>query len=81
MYLSVVGSHTLLRTAAVQCDFLNAPENGQVILRGTVVGSEAVYSCFPGFTLTGGDTRTCQESGEWSGQAPLCTGMQCSARV
>ncbi len=63
--------------AAIQCSFLDAPRNGQVNLRGTTVGSQALYTCFPGFTLSGVSSRTCLESGEWSDQAPTCTGKLC----
>ncbi len=59
---------------AIQCLFLDSPRNGQVTLRGTTVGSQADYNCFPGFILSGVSTRTCQVTGEWSDQAPTCTG-------
>ena len=34
--------------------------------------STATYTCESGYQLTGDQTRTCQNSGLWSGQAPRC---------
>lgn len=68
----------LFNSTAVQCEFLTTPENGQLVLAGTIFGSTATYSCLPGFSLVGTATRTCQENREWSGQAPTCTGSFCS---
>lgn len=39
------------------------------------IGSEAFYSCDPGFNHSGGDlTRTCLSNGTWSGDPAMCTG-------
>lgn len=65
-------------TVAIQCGLLVAPTNGNVDVAGTIVGSRASYSCHPGFRLIGREVRTCQESEEWSGQAPIC---QCKLLV
>lgn len=62
-------------STAVQCEFLTAPENGQVVLTGITFGSTASYNCLPGFNIVGSATRTCQENGQWSGQAPTCAGL------
>lgn len=38
-------------------------------------GSEAIYSCVPGFNHSGGDlTRTCLSNGSWSGDPAMCNG-------
>ena len=39
---------------------------------GTTVGSDATYSCDPGLSLVGDETRTCQPYGYWSGSVPCC---------
>ena len=58
--------------AAVECDTLEDPANGRVVLSGTTVGSTADYSCDEGYVLTGGAQRVCQKSRTWSGVAPTC---------
>ncbi len=35
-------------------------------------GAIATHSCDTGYTLSGGQTRTCQENGDWSGSEPAC---------
>ena len=47
------------------------------------LGSSAVYSCNPGYTLTGGTftvgtTRTCVSGGMWDGSSPTCQGEFCN---
>ncbi|XP_064384964.1 uncharacterized protein LOC135333878 isoform X2 [Halichondria panicea] len=40
----------------------------------------ATYSCNIGYTLSGVDSvRTCSETGEWSGTAPVCLVVTCSS--
>ena len=56
----------------VNCGDLNDPNNGQVSLNGTILGSIATYTCDPGFNLTGDMERTCQANGDWSGSEPVC---------
>ncbi len=60
---------------AVDCGFLQTPDNSRVTITGTVVNSIATYSCFPGYELVGDETRTCVANGQWAGQAPFCKGM------
>ena len=59
----------------VDCGNLTAPANGQVTLTETTFGRTANYSCNTGYNLVGNSTRTCQETGEWSGSVPTCEGM------
>ena len=54
------------------CDRPPVVENGGMQLsrdRGSVT-----YSCERGYLLQGNATRHCLESGEWSGQLPVCQG-------
>ena len=62
----------------VRCGGLNDPSNGQVRITNDVPGSTATYTCNSGYTLVGGETRTCQNDGTWSGSAPTCTRIVCS---
>ena len=64
----------------IDCGGLANPEGGQVTFASGVVmivdtglNAEATYSCDEGYSLDGDQTRTCQESGEWTGAAPTCT--------
>ena len=58
------------------CDNLTDPSNGQVTHSSrTTLGQTATYSCNTGYNLVGDSTRTCQDTGEWSGSAPTCQGM------
>ena len=61
----------------VDCGNLTDPANGKVDhSAGTTVGQTATYSCNTGYNLVGDSTRTCQASGNWSGSAHTCAGIQ-----
>ena len=62
----------------IRCGGLSNPSNGQVRITNDVPGSTATYTCNSGYTLVGGETRTCQNDGTWSGSAPTCTRVVCS---
>ncbi len=62
----------LLKHTDVSCDPLMDIRSGKVVLTGTTVGSTATYSCNKGYVLFGEQTRTCQYSGQWSGEEPYC---------
>ena len=67
-----------LLSTVVNCDALTDPANGQVSHPGgTTFGQTATYSCNTGYTLVGDSTRTCQATGQWSGDAPICQCMLC----
>ena len=48
--------------------------NGLVDFQSTSLMSVAQYTCDDGFDLMGDLARECMANGEWSGEAPLCTG-------
>ena len=61
---------------AVDCGTLTSPVNGQVThTAGTTFGQTATYSCNTGYNLVGDSSRTCQATGEWSGNASACQGI------
>lgn len=60
-------------SSPVDCGTLTMPVQGTVSITATTVGSVAVYTCNPGFTLNGGITRICLATGMWSGQQPTCS--------
>ncbi len=61
--------------AAVDCMGLSNPIDGMVALTATTFESTATYSCNTGLSLTGEATRTCEDTGAWSGSEPTCDGM------
>ena len=56
----------------VQCSTLPDPSNGRVSQQGNNPGDRASYTCNSGYELVGQSTRTCQNNGQWSGDAPTC---------
>ena len=68
-YSSLVSTH-----AAILCEELTDPANGEVTVSGRTPGSVASYTCRPGFALEGATLRTCQSTGRWSLDAPVCVG-------
>ena len=59
----------------IDCGTPDINSNSTVIAPNTTFGNRAVYSCRVGFTLRGDSVRTCQIDGQWSGNAPNCTGQ------
>ena len=63
------------------CSDLTPPTSGMIGYNmGTVslrpVNTVATYTCNTGYTLNGGNTRTCGSDGAWSGSAPTCQGKE-----
>ncbi|XP_052245369.1 adhesion G protein-coupled receptor L4-like isoform X2 [Dreissena polymorpha] len=54
------------------CGNLTDPENGRLIQNGLLYESMVNYTCNNGYYIVGTWTRTCLESGLWSGQTPRC---------
>ena len=60
----------------MNCSTPTDQANGQVShTAGTTFGQTAIYSCDTGYNLVGESTRTCQATGAWSGNEPICQGM------
>ncbi|CAI5781939.1 fibulinfibulin-7-like [Podarcis lilfordi] len=57
------------------CTPLPAPLNGRRLGKRTSVGHEVHFVCDDGFLLVGAETRVCQENHKWSGQQPVCKGI------
>ena len=71
----------VLILTVVDCGNLTDPDNGKVThTAGTTFGQTATCSCNTGYNLVGNSTRTCQASGNWSGSAPTCQGIQTCAQ-
>lgn len=63
----------------VNCSAPEKPCDGSVSAPATTRGSVATYSCDDGFTLGSPTTRSCQDSGMWSGSVPCCDITECPA--
>ena len=72
----VIKFHILLCIAA-DCDPLDDPANGTVVLTGTSMGDTATYSCNNGYELEGNRQRMCQMNRQWSGSEPSCRCKLC----
>jgi len=48
------------------------PANGVVDVRGTTIGSQAIYDCDDGFAVSGPVVRTCDSDGQWRGEETEC---------
>ncbi|XP_069182423.1 uncharacterized protein [Procambarus clarkii] len=40
-------------------------------------GTVATYTCNPGYILKGNTTRTCDHTGKWTNEAPICQAVTC----
>lgn len=60
--------------AVISCGDLPTPPNGKKIGSQTTFGASAIFSCNPGYILTGSAVRECLLSGLWSGMETLCLG-------
>ena len=66
----------MMSLTAVDCGALTNPDNGQVShTAGTTFRQTATYSCNSGYNMVGGNLRSCQATGMWSGRMPTCQGM------
>ncbi len=66
-------------TGPTTCSDLMVQPNGMISYSmGTAsprpVNTVATYTCVTGYTLNGGNTRTCGRGGVWSGSPPTCQG-------
>ncbi|KAM6199878.1 P-selectin-like [Sarcoramphus papa] len=68
---------------AIACPVLSAPDRGELncshLHRDFAFGSTCAFSCQTGFALMGPDTRECTATGTWTGDAPRCEAIKCSA--
>ena len=57
-----------------ECVRIDAPSQGFVSFTGnaTTYGSNATFSCKPGYTLSHTDTLACTAAGDWNGTPPTC---------
>ena len=61
------------------CGALSAPANGAVSTpSGTLFEATASYTCDSGYRLVGNASRTCGDTGAWSGTNPTCERITCT---
>lgn len=63
---------TLLYSAVVSCGWLPPPNNGKKEGTTYLQGAVVRFSCNDKHTLKGSAKRTCQASGQWSGEETTC---------
>ena len=65
------------------CPNLHDPLNGGVVIRGSGIGSLALYSCNTDFTLQGSKYRFCTTGGLWTESTPTCIeeGLHCTCSI
>uniref|UniRef100_A0A8C3QYS8 Sushi, von Willebrand factor type A, EGF and pentraxin domain-containing protein 1 n=1 Tax=Cyanoderma ruficeps TaxID=181631 RepID=A0A8C3QYS8_9PASS len=63
---------------SIECTLPSPPENGFLHVTENTLGSAVRYTCRPGFTLVGSDTRLCLPSRQWSHSAPYCKAVSCN---
>jgi len=56
----------------VSCTPLVGPDNGAITCTGSVYEDTCSFTCDDGYELTGSDTRTCQNDGNWNGTEAGC---------
>ena len=68
--------HSFPSSAEIDCgDPGDLVDGSNDLTDGTIYQSVVTYQCDTGYTLVGIDTRVCQETGLWSGDAPTCSGI------
>lgn len=65
-------SHESPACVEITCDEPNLSDNLVVDLGSRKVGTSAKFSCAKGRYMVGNGTRTCQNTGVWSGRNPVC---------
>ncbi|XP_019625813.1 PREDICTED: LOW QUALITY PROTEIN: sushi, von Willebrand factor type A, EGF and pentraxin domain-containing protein 1-like [Branchiostoma belcheri] len=61
-----------------ECPLLPVIDHG-VSTGGRLFGDSVTFSCLPGFTLQGNQTRLCRADQTWSGTQPSCRRISCSS--
>nr|XP_027778651.1 P-selectin isoform X2 [Marmota flaviventris] len=66
---------------AVQCQHLEAPDNGTMDcvhpLAAFAYGSRCTFECQPGYRIRGLDTLRCIGPGQWTAPLPTCEALAC----
>ncbi len=60
----------------ITCPELEAPDDGTILSCGGKLGEHCEFACAEGYIMERGSSRrTCQETGQWSGREPVCSGV------
>ncbi len=71
MFIDLVSTNHAL---GILCPALKAIRFGIIRVSGRKPGDRVDYSCIAGYGLVGMAWRKCQDSGKWTGDAPICKG-------
>ena len=69
--------YLFIPNVAMKCPELNVPSNAVLLSPscGNLYGTNCVFGCHYGYASNSGNvTRTCSQSGDWSGSAIKCIG-------
>lgn len=59
------------------CGSPEKAENSTLVMQGSKIDDQIVYTCPIGFLMIGSSQRTCLNTGFWSGSAPTCRHVDC----
>ena len=79
VYISPL-SYIYFCCSIVQCTSLSSPTNGSILCNSTGVShyeDQCLFSCDPGYQLTGSSSRQCLSNGSWSGSDVTCDILHC----
>lgn len=62
---------------SIECPIPQTPQNGNLELDGTMVGSTVQYGCHRGYKIIGDSLSTCMRDGTWSRAVPECQPIEC----
>ncbi|XP_048255629.1 sushi, von Willebrand factor type A, EGF and pentraxin domain-containing protein 1-like [Haliotis rufescens] len=65
------------RCHSIVCPDLPDIDYGRTIMQSNTLDGLVRYSCQPSFVLRGESSRTCLDTGEWSGSDPSCVMLEC----
>ena len=61
----------------VTCPALGNLDNGKLMIEGFKFRQSVYYECDLGYSMSGSYSRTCLQTGLWSGQEPTCLPVMC----
>ena len=69
--------------STVQCTYsLSSPANGGIVCNSSGIlhyEDQCLFSCDPGYELTGSSSRQCLSNGSWSGSDVTCNIIHCNS--
>ncbi|XP_077973714.1 sushi, von Willebrand factor type A, EGF and pentraxin domain-containing protein 1-like isoform X2 [Styela clava] len=71
-------SNECVKCDPVNCTNVDSPEHGEIVsFQGVTFGSAVVFSCNEGFDLVGKEVISCDSTGNWTANTPVCVRRLC----